>query len=379
MKIGIITIHKSTVNAGASLQCYALWRYLREKSCDVEVIDLLRESAHKSYKRSKGDKKLSIAVRFRKGIKSLVFLLLGLNKRFKVRRRLFDKFNNKITYSQEFSNIDALYANPPKYDIYISGSDQIWNPLMRFSNKPYLLDFAAEGSKRVAYASSFSIDSLPLDVKPLYKELLERYDSISVRENSGESIVEELLSESCPVVLDPTFLLTKEQWLDLANSSADIKEPYLLVYTLHYDSKIIEMSSIIAKEKGWKLVLTISSERKIRDSRIDEQVFDVGPSQWISLISGAEMVMTNSFHGTVFSMILAKPFLTLLDSKSKLNSRIETLDDKFAISSHFIYNETNYSCEQLVGKAQFDEPRFLEALDSELKISKEYLEDAVIK
>lgn len=344
MKIGIITIHKSEVNYGACLQCYALWKYISKLGHDCEVIDLLRPS------QSGYHYKLDSI----KGLK--VFLLLGVKLSFskklailrdkQVRRRInrYRDFNNTIKYSSTYDSPSKIDKTPPIYDIYISGSDQIWNPNMSFNNKPYLLSFVPDEKKKIAYASSFGVKSIPDNKRVLYSNLLRNYKYISTRENSGKEIVQKLINKDIPVVLDPVFLLSVEDWEKVIDKTYKINYDYILVYSLHENKSLISKATLLAKHLNYKVIL-VNASYNVSDSKDICQLRDVGPRQWLNLIKEARVFLTDSFHGTAFSIILNTPFLTWVASSSKTNDRIYSLLSSLKLDDHIF--ESSSSIEKI--------------------------------
>lgn len=334
MKVGIITIHKSEVNYGACLQCFALWKFISNLGHDCEVIDLRRPS-QKGYKYQ-----FSFS-----GIKA--FLVLGLklqfckfwatlrDRKFKTRGQRYRDFNNNIKYSTVFCSPSEIEERPPVYDVYISGSDQIWNPNMTFDNKPYLLSFVPIGKKRIAYASSFGVEKLPSNVICLYIKYLKLYNHISTRENGGKKLVKNLIDKDIPVSLDPVFLLSAEEWFDVVDKAYNLNNDYLFVYSLHNNDELLLLAIGIAKRLNCKVIL-VNADYNVCNKTGVTQLRDVGPSQWLCLIKEAKLFLTDSFHGTAFSIIFEKPFLTFCKESAKTNDRIFTLLSKLGLDSHII-------------------------------------------
>lgn len=324
MKIGIITIHKSEVNYGACLQCYALWKYISNLGHDCEVIDLLRPSQsgyHYKLNSIKGIKAFLIL-----GVKLPISKALAIlrDKQFRRRINRYRDFNNIINYSATYSSPSEIDKTPPIYDIYISGSDQIWNPNMSFDNKPYLLSFVPYEKKKIAYASSLGVKSIPDNKRLLYSNLLNQYKYISTRENSGQEIVQKLTNKDIPVVLDPVFLLSIEDWEKVIDKTYKISYDYILVYSLHENKSLMSQATQLAKQLNYKVIL-VNANYNVNANNNICQLRDVGPSQWLNLIKESRLFLTDSFHGTAFSIILNTPFLTWVDSSSKTSDRIYSL------------------------------------------------------
>lgn len=331
-KIGIITIQRSEVNYGACLQCYALWSHINENLGSCQVIDLLRPCHTKYiYSRGMGEKpKMSTRQKIRQFVYNL-FRQNTLTKEEQERLKKFREFNDKVQYSSSFRSVESLYKNIPDYDVYVSGSDQIWNPNMPFMNQPYLLEFVADGKKRISYASSFGVDKIDDISKTMYKYLLTKYSYISVREETGAQIVEEILGQRPQVVLDPVFLLNREEWTTRQRQPDKfIKEKYILLYMLKYNKIALKKASELAKKKGLKLYVVLSENRTI-ETPLAKQLINIGPAEWLWLIDNAETMLTTSFHGTAFSIIFKTPVIALIEQGKPTNSRLQTLLSRFGL------------------------------------------------
>lgn len=315
MKIGIITIQKCN-NFGADLQAYALGAKLRNLGYDAENIDYLfyKHPRHINSKREKPIFKLSIVNR----VKELLFPIVERVRNFKHRKAMtiraakFSAWTDKhLKCGSEYRSVDSLYANPPRYDVYMVGSDQVWNPRMGSNIKPYFLDFAPEGSRCVSYASSIGASEIPAGAFYKFKQLLRRFSAISVREKGAADIVKAMaLGVEFKHVVDPTLLLTADEWAAVGEK-VDIEKKYLLLYDLIASEETVELARKIAAEKGLEVI------------RIGDGAY--GPGEFISLFANADFVVTNSFHGTAFSLIHAKDFYSVIPRGMTNSSRIESI------------------------------------------------------
>lgn len=344
MRIGIITIHNSP-NYGASLQAFALWKYITDCGHECEIIDLHRPHQadyipSKRYVPYRQQKKsvfqfIKTMIRNRKESKknSKKYLSDKAQDRF-------DKFNSKIRYSRPYYGIDMLYANPPVYDVYITGSDQLWNPSQFYCLEPYFLTFAPIGKKRISYAPSIGIPNINAKEKEDFSKWLKYYDSISVRELQAKQLLETIVDEKIECVADPTFLLERNYWKSIASPSKE-RCPYILLFTLSYDVTLLEYAKSLSKQSGIKLIYLTAIQPSV-DNIEYEPVTDAGPIEWLGYIRNAEMVITNSFHGTVFSIILeAKQFVTYISPSNNRGSRIVDLLHTFDLSDHLLHNLTS--------------------------------------
>lgn len=336
MRIGIITILKVN-NYGAELQAYATQAALKKLGYDAEIIDYLfyKNKGHRKCRKSRPIFKLGVK-------KWLAETLYPIFVRLKekqsavseLRRHRFDDFHLRNTsMSHTFCNIKDLYAECPDYDVYVVGSDQVWNPGIYSSILPYFLDFAPKGRRRVAYASSFGVEKLPADVVPVYKRLLSTFDAIGVREKNGVDIVRGLGMKAVNV-LDPTLLLDDLAWKQVAADYPDMPEHYVLVYELTPSQYLNDVAQMVSQRTGLPVV-RICKVAGADDSRFIN-VLDAGPAEFLGLISNAAFVVTNSFHGTAFAVNFNRPFLTVTPARKNNNSRQKSLLGLLGLSDRLL-------------------------------------------
>lgn len=383
MKIGIITIHKSS-NYGACLQSYALWKYISSLGCNCEIIDLHRPIhpdfiLSKKYVRLRAEKPNL----FRR---TLLFIKHSIKKGKKVSiapfvwspelKEKFKEFNSQIKFSRPYRSIDELYESPPDYDIYVSGSDQIWNPKMPYCIEPYFLTFVNNDKKKISYASSVGISSLFPKEKEKYKQWLSSYDFISVREKTGVKLLRQITGFAIEQVCDPTMLLNREQW-EIQKKPITVKNKYILLFSLAYDKEAVDSCLKLAEESRCELIY-LSVKQPLGDISKYTVVTNAGPGEWLSYIQNAELVITDSFHGTVFSIILhTKNFYSFVMKGSKNGSRIMNLLSTFALDSHFIKKFPMDSFDVLMGNS-IDYHAVESMLEHERERSIDYLKKALL-
>lgn len=386
-KVGIITIHNSP-NYGACLQSFALYEYIRLLGYDVEIIDLHRPY-HSDYIPSEKYKPYthrfeSIKQKLKRRIKDLIGLFAKRNQidtnsttsvvikdvvKDKV-SLLFDDFNSRIRLSAPYKGIDQLYKHPPKYDTYITGSDQVWNPTQAYCVEPYFLTFVKDGRK-ISYASSIGIELLTCKEKRDYANWLKGYDAISVREEAAKNILSELTPAHIDQVCDPTFLLDLDVWENMAVTPKE--SDYVLVFTLAYDKNLVDYGLRLAKECG-KVLVCLNPVQPDADGYIS--VKDAGPKEWLGYIRNANLVITDSFHCTLFSILLgAKNFLTYISPYNQRGSRIIELLDMFGLGCHLLPTDLGL-CYREVEKIELtpsSRRQILETIISTRSKSREFL------
>ena len=229
------------------------------------------------------------------------------------------------------------------YDIYCVGSDQVWNYQKGYSILPFLLDFVPKGKKKIAFASSIGLSSLSVEANDIFKYYLSDFDALAVRESQASDLLSKLLHRKIDVVLDPTLLLTKKEWQKVADYNLCPKERYLLLYivTIKPCKYAIELAERIAKNKGLKIVRLFRSAATYGSKSSMINLPEAGPSDFIGLIENADFVVTNSFHGTVFSINFQIPFYTIIKSGKATNSRLHSVLEKLKMPNRLLTaNET---------------------------------------
>lgn len=348
-KIGIITVSRTT-NFGAELQTFALQHKLNQLRYNAEVIDYLyfKNKRHKPTRKSKSElpfsKKEYIINQFKYQILLPIIDILFpiFHNKTKVKNRNFATFHkNNTRFSLEFRSIDALYQHQHHYDVVISGSDQVWNPATFSSLKPYLLDFVPQGTKRIAYAASFGVAKVPESYSQIYAPLFKKLDSIGVREESGKDLIKQITDrDDAHVVLDPTLLLNKADWQCVThNIQLDIKEPYILIYDLHPSSPLLKVVEQLREE--FKLPVYRLCKRAYKNPQNNNiiNIEDAGPAEFVYLFMNASYVITNSFHGTVFSSNFNIPFNVILNPIRTNNSRITGFLSLIGLSERIIWED----------------------------------------
>lgn len=352
--IGIITIHKIH-NVGSVLQTYALWKILREAGYSVEIIDYKFPNEYHLSKSHNTTTNGYPKGSFRETLMKAVYAGPLLKQ-----HRLTDSFLRRMNVSLSdvsYMNREHLLASPPKYDVYISGSDQIWNPRYTNGDDIFLLSFASENAQKISYASSFGVNSLPKSICSEFAKYFNRYEKISVREASGVSILKQEFSKESVCVLDPTLLLNSGQWKNALRIKEPInKNPYIFCYFLNYSFDAFpyaeEFAMHMHKATGLKLIFGGRPPKQFITTGGKYRV-GIGPEDFVSLVANATLVITTSFHGTAFAVNMNKPVYSIVDSSTRddrlstflrelgLNSRIVQLNSPLPTDGFFSSGDEN--------------------------------------
>lgn len=377
-KVGIITILK-TNNYGAELQAYATQAILNKLGFKSEIIDYLfyKNQHHKRTRKSLPVFKFGLKKRFAEWAYPLVMSLnaLGSRKQSGIRAYRFDKFHKENTaLSTVYRSMDELYAAKLDYDVYMVGSDQVWNPGVYSSLLPYMLTFAPEEKKRIAYASSFGVSQIDKSQEWFYKKYLPQFSAIGVREKNAVALVDKISGCKATWVLDPTLLLTKEDWLKVAKHSYDIPKDYILLYELTPCPYILELAKYF-KEKNGMDIVRICKNASVEDRDGDIlNIIDAGPAEFIDLFVNAGMVITNSFHGTAFSINFGKDFCTIAPARKHNNSRQKSILELFGLEERLISENTPF---EALSIKEINYPNVKKRLDEEREKSLCFLTNAI--
>ena len=202
-----------------------------------------------------------------------------------------------------------------------------------------MLSFAPENKIKISYASSFGIENIPNNIGNIYKKYLLRYDSISCREHSGVDIVKKLIKKNATHVVDPTLLVKVEAWKKVA-IYPEFTFKYLLLYELTKSHYITKIAKKIAKQYNLKIVRICKSAAKENFDNSIINITTAGPSHFIGLFLNSSFVVTNSFHGTTFSVLFKKPFLTILSKHKTNNIRQISFLNSIDLSSQIVHENT---------------------------------------
>lgn len=319
--ITIVENNENAYNYGNKLQMFALQEYLRMQGHFCETIKYRFTPPEYLIDKEETEKKISFRQLF-----DDIFRILGrilhrkeLSGKAYKRKKAFDSFICKhiVFTPQLYTDQSDFTSLGKKYDYYITGSDQVWNPYCEGSNAFYYLTFAPK-NKRIAYAPSIAVGHIPDEIKKQYKKWIRDIPKLSVREDAGKKLLHEEFAVEAELVCDPVFLLEKSQWSSIA-LKRDNTEEYFVTYFLG-------KKTVDTKQKIKKLQKITGLKYMDIYSRDDVSSEFAGPECFLGLIENAKFVCTDSFHGTAFSVIFEKPMIIFeRDDSQKMNSRIDSL------------------------------------------------------
>jgi len=375
-KIAIVTLN-GYHNYGNRLQNYAAQEVLKSLGFHVEtIIYESREANEKKEEFKIMDRITNLRKKTTEDIIPRVYHKLWkethkneIRKRNIKRTEKFKKFTSEYILETNFIIQDHQIPEDlaDRYDFFITGSDQVWNPSYSLGSLFYFLTFAPK-HKRIAYSPSFGVTKIPTEYLVKYKAILSEMYRLSVREYAGARIIKDLTGLDAPVLIDPTLMLSKEKWLSISKTPEKIfPSNYLLTYFLgDIGSEYIDKIKKIAKENNLKILNLLD----IRDLNL----YQIDPGEFIGYINRASVFCTDSYHGAVFSILMEIPFI-IFDRKSKsspMHSRIDTLLTIFQMNSRKANNIINN--EQIF---QVDYSHIALILESERNKSLDYLKEAL--
>lgn len=363
MKTFTVTFHHTT-NYGAILQAYALQQTLLEMGVNNEIF----EYAHRNSSQLK--------IEFKNPILTMKKFYSSVN-RFIHRKEVekkedgFKKFHDKhLQLSRMYNSMNELKQNPPKVDILITGSDQVWKFWADSEFTPArFLDFGYESVKRISYAASIEQMNYTELQKQYVKKRLKYFAGISVREENAAEYISSFTGYEIQRVVDPVFLLEKNKWLTIAKQRKT-KVPYILCYQVQsapYMQKIVDE---LKKTTGYKTIAVIPYATKWL--KVDETLYDVSPEEFISLINEAEILVCASFHGVALGLVFEK--VVYATARNNYSERIREIMKLFDINKFFVDNNTRIPLPN-----EFNKIKVTQKIDYERKKALEFLETNIRK
>ena len=349
MRIGIVTYWSSSDNYGQQLQCFALQKYLIGLGHDTYLIKYMPTNHIPLWRRIARSIKYRLLVSSEQKEKDKKLKLICERNNLLNCRRGFKEFRDKYIKSTEivYRNIKELRNNPPDADIYICGSDQVWNNSLKDPDTAgWFLDFGKPTVKRVSYAASIGRD---IDCSEInrFTKYLKNFNAISVREQKAYALCHQLGFDKSIIAIDPTLLLNSSAYdsIEIDSNGTDVAgKPYVFIYTLNIRTaeEIYwdDFQKIIAKDGLQIRSVSSSGYLPARELLPGVQNEQATIPKWLSLIKHSEYVITTSFHGVVFCLLYHKPFYAVLlnNEYSKGNDRIVSLLETLHLSNLIVPN-----------------------------------------
>ncbi len=363
MKTGLVTFYHIH-HYGAFLQAAATQRAVEQLGSECEILNYYVNQDNALFRRIEGLSALAADTHTALHYRDL-----------KTRYERFEQFARRNLHMtpHRYETIEELHRNCPPYDVYLSGSDQIWNPKIfpdRRFDPVFFSDFT--NRRKIAYAPSFGVPRIPDGMETELRRYLNGFSHLSAREARGQQIIREIAGREAPVVLDPTLLLRQEDWAGLAAEPAE-KGEYILCYCISSPGALEPYIRRLQEETGLPVVQLCGIRRKVHPKA--QCVLDAGPAEFLGWFKNAAYVCTNSFHGTVFSVQFQKPFFTAASPSEMAapeQSRIYSLLGRLGLET------------RIIGKGdtagvldKIDWPDVTARLEAERRISLTYLEDAL--
>lgn len=328
-KIKIITFQNAH-NYGATLQTYALQKFLRDNKYDTEDINYKNQVIENQYKIVKINKS-----NFLSFSKSVVVSIIQFVPNC-IRYRKFEKFIKKnIKLSKVYKSEKEIINNPPDADVYITGSDQVWNTIITDGlRKSYTLNFGKNEINRISYAASIGNPIIYDYEKNFYKEKISKINHISVREKIAKDNLEKIGLKDVKVCIDPTLLLDKKIWNNLIENKKAIKQDYIFAYEVKPEQEYYDIVNIFSNENNLGVV---HFERKGKKyNKVIKNAYTAGPIEFLTLIKNSKYVICTSFHATVFSIIFHKDFYVIPHKET--GNRVTNLLKLLNINGRVFYN-----------------------------------------
>lgn len=369
-KIGIITFHNS-YNCGSMLESYAIQIILKKLGAKVEIINFSNIGQRELYNVFFKNNSL-------KNVIKNIILLPHKNK-LKINNLRYEEFKNKnFVLSKEYSTMDEL--SDKEYFAVIAGSDQIWNITISDHDDAYFLPWV-KSAKKIAYAPSFGAKNIIeyTDNIDKYRDMINCFDALSIRENNGKKWLKDLCNKDVDVLLDPTLLLEKTDYEKIENIEIKPKYKYLFFYSPGFDKKICAFVKKISKKYNLKVITWSTKHYYLKNVKSYGFILPKyeDPSVYLSLIKNAELVITTSYHGTIFSTIYRKKFIVVKNGgmygkDDRVRTLLEQLNMEDRLLAYDFDEEYNY-----LGEINYDNyDKYLSLLK---KKSINYIENNICK
>ncbi len=355
------------MNYGTVLQAFATQELIKNLGYEVEIIDYITEVRNL--------KKIFLwypeSLRHSK-FKKVMYILSRMPANL-LKHITFSRFINRnyILTNRKYYTISDLEENPPMSDVYLVGSDQVWNSRYnQMVDRGFFLDFGDTNIKRISFASSFGVSDLDDAEFAQTKKLLSKFDAISVREDTGVKIINDM-GYDAELVLDPTLMLNSEKWSSYIKDKK-IKGRYVLLFIIYNeDNDATRYARRIADALGIKVIQLYW--KPIKRPGVDKIAIYKSPFEFLRYIRDAEYIVTNSFHGTAFSLDFNKQFITV--ARSEFNSRLKSILRLCGLESRYITEK--FDVNEALSMIDYSSVNII--LENERQRSLIYLEQAIFE
>lgn len=351
-KIGM-AINYDYPDYGGMLQAYASFRKIRDLGYEPEAININAVSDDIKKRKINYFAKNILDISIVKEKSQIIFKKIRqkanktLGQNLNLRYEAFENFHTKMfKVSREYASWDNLSDGCKEYSSVVVGSDQLWLP-SNIAGDYYTLSFVPDSVNKVAYATSFGVSKIARGQEQKAKVFLGRINYLSAREESGQKIIKECTGRDVQLVCDPALLLTSDEWDTIATPERIIEEKYIFCYFMGNNPWQREYVKKLRDKTGFKVVALLHLDQYIESDEdyVDYAPYDISPSDFINLVKNAEYVCTDSFHGTVFSLIYEKKFFTFMRFSEKetlsTNSRINTLLKSIGVEDRLVSKEND--------------------------------------
>ena len=373
-------------NFGSALQSYATQKAVQQLGFSTEVLQI--SGVHKQIQRKKVLyflsrllKKDELMYVFDKALSKFKSDSKGnYSADMEVRHKFYQNFYEKhFTFADSKKTFSELGEMCNKYSAVLVGSDQLWRP-SNIAGGYFTLEFVPDNIKKIAYSTSFGVSVIPTLLKKHTKNFLSRIEHISVREKSGKSIVKDLINRDIPVVADPTMLFPIEQWSEIMPKNRVAEGDYILCYFMGSNPEHREFAKKLKEATGYRIIALLHGSVYIASDEDfpDEKPYDVGPGEFIDLIKNAKYMLTDSFHGSVFSILNKTEFFAFRryddESAFSANDRLHTLLEWTGLKDRMLSGNEDV-CECVKRSIDFDE--VLKRVEENRERSMAYLQNAL--
>lgn len=323
-RVVISTFNNSKNNYGAVFQACALSDFIKSLGYFPYNITI--------QKRAKSNTNILLC------IKRLVKALINFpfRKFEKERTRSFYYFTSQTQNQIIYKNVDVLWANPPEAEVYLSGSDQVWNPIN--IHEDFFLRYAKSGWKKISYAASMGYEHIPVANIERFSQYISDYDTISVREDTMIEIISQYTNKTVRQNIDPVFLKDKSEWVKMSIPYDRLKfDKFILVYAIEWNQNYNTQLNMLKQQLGVPVVFICIGN--IKNICANQVIRDASPNHFLYLLDKADFVVATSFHGIALSIVFNKPFLALPGNDKP--TRIQSLLRHFGLS-----DRTKLACAQ---------------------------------